>query len=188
MQRLPRFATKLTLEEMAKVLVDAFRLEMGRTPTLREAKWLMSIARLENANGRAIIQHNWGNRAHSGSEDYWVPPWADESLPDSKLSPDELATRVRMNAGKPVPRRFAAYPDHMTGARKFVRLFKSRTHARILEAAQRDDGEAVWRAIWTPHPVTKMKYCVECGTERHRKAYQSAADSSVRLFPDLPKA
>lgn len=181
----PLKATPLTPAQMAVILVEAFAQEMGREPTRPEARWLLALARHENANGRAIIQHNWGNRIAVGREDFWVPRWADSLIPSDRLNDREKRVRKDFLAGGPKPGRFAAYNSHETGARKFVRLFKSKTHGRILEAAGRDDGEAFWRAVFTPHPETKMVYCVECGTDAVKRSYQQLALDSDQFFQNL---
>lgn len=190
--RVPAAATPATLLEIATGIEQAFETVFGRPPIESEARWLMALVMAENQSGQKIIAHNWGNRAFSpaaGDVGYWVPSWADTEIPDEALSPASLATRVRMHQGEPVPDKFAAYNSHVEGATKFMRLFKSETHERILKAARNDDAEAFWKGIGTPHPRTRMRYCVECYTKAHLKLYKSLAQKvqALGLFDHLEK-
>lgn len=185
MIRKPIVATPLTVGDMAEVLEKAFRALFGRDPTRSEASWLLGLARHENRNGEAIIQHNWGNRVPSRTDDYWVPSWADLEVPDDELSKRVLAVRKRMLAGKAVPKKFAAYKDHAQGARKYLSLFKSKTHARVLDAARKDDAEGFHRAIYTPSPLTGMAYCPDCGADAVGVQYAKLSDDSRKYYGHL---
>lgn len=180
MSKVPLKATPLTIAEMAQHLETAFRGEMGRDMSRDEGEWLLALLRTENANGSSIIAHNWGNRAALPSEDYWVPSWADEDIPFDDLSPRTQALRKRFEEGDAVPGKFAAYESHDVGARKFVKLFKSRTHNRILQAAANNDARAFWDGIGTKHPVTKKRYCEECHTQAAYRNYKALHDDNVR--------
>lgn len=184
--RVPIKATPLSVATMSKVLLQAHSAVFDEKPTLAEMSWLLGLARHENANGKAIIQRNWGNRVlGKSSGDYWVPLWADESIKDSELSERNLNIRLRLQAGKPVPTKFAAYGSHLEGATKYLTLFRSQTHARVREAARRDDAREFHRAIYTPHPVTRMSYCPDCGSSAIAKQYQKLADDSRQYYDHL---
>lgn len=170
----PREATPIAINrDFATLFIFSFENVYGREPTREEAEWLTALFSQETAGGKRVIQHNWGNLAapNMRSGEYWVPRWADDSITDNELSKAELATRQRLEKGEAVPRAFKAFASHEQGARNFLHLFTRPTHTRILDAANRDDAIAFWRAVSTPHPKTKMMYCVECHTEEHRKAY-----------------
>lgn len=190
MSRVPMKATPLRPEQLPPFIERAFQQVFARQPTRNEAEWLTALVWAENAKGRAIIAHNWGNRSYSSRSTglYWVPPWADAAIPNEELTQAELITRERLAAGKAVPTKFAAYTSHDEGARAYMRLFTTKTHRRILTAAARNDGVAFWRAISTPHPETRMVYCVECTSEAHRDLYQSFRDQihAAGWFEGLP--
>lgn len=180
-------ATPLTVTEMAVVLEAAYRdVFPGEEPTQSELSWLLGLARNENANGRAIIQYNWGNRVPGKSRvDYWVPNWANRAIPTAQLSPRDALTRTRLDGGKPVPTRFAAYDNHEQGAAQYLKLFKATTHQRIREAAKANDAGAFHRAVYTPHPVTKMSYCPDCGGSKVGETYRALAESSRQFYEHL---
>ena len=177
MQR-PATRTPLTVEGMGKYLEEAFIAEYGRALSRPEAEWLLALLRHENANGESIIAYNWGNRVATQGEDFWVPSWADESITKEELSPRTRALRESYIEGNAVPGKFAAYASHAEGARKFVRLFRSQTHKRILDAAAADNARAFWRGIGEKHPITKKRYCEECLTEATFRTYSALHDQN----------
>ncbi len=188
-QQVDRKATPLDLVGIASALIEGFKRVFGRLPSRNEAEWLTALVFLENARGQAIIAHNWGNRIYTGGKFFWVPKWADMSLLDAQLNANELHTRHRLIAGGSVPSKFAGYESHEEGAEAFLKLFQSETHHRILKAAAANDGTAFWKAISTPHPRTKMVYCVECTGTKHRDSYQKLRDEvhKTGVYADLPK-
>lgn len=184
--RVPIIATPLVVGEMAVILEQAYRLVFGQTPTRSELSWLLGLARHENANGSAIIQHNWGNRVlGKSSGDYWVPRWADMSINSDNLNARDANVRTRLLAGKPTPTKFASYGSHLEGATQFMRLFKAQTHQRIILAARADDEEGFHQAIYTPHPITRMSYCPDCGSRNVGAAYKRLADASRQYYDHL---
>lgn len=187
--KLPRTATPLSIHEMADLLARSYEVVFpGAEPTGDELAWLLALARHENANGTAIIQHNWGNRAALPGEDYWLPQWADDSVPASQLTDRVAELRRRYEAGEAVPGKFAAYPSHEIGAQKFLNLFKSETNRRIIEAARANDAGEFHRAISLPHPKTGMAYCPDCTSGDVRAQYSRLKEDSVQFFPTYPKA
>lgn len=182
--------TPLTVGDMAKVLADAYPVVFPSSqPTADELAWLLALARHENANGEAIIQHNWGNRIALASDDYWVPAWADESIPDNQLTERLSALRSDYRAGNAVPGKFAAWKSHRIGAEKFLELFRTVTNARILTAARDNDADAFHRAVSLPHPETAMAYCPDCTSGAVRAQYAKLKEDSLKYFVNkYPKA
>lgn len=187
----PRKVTPIEMNtDFAQLLSIVFQQLYGRQPYREEAEWLSALFAAENAKGRAVLNYNWGNvAANPAKSDHWIPDWADYSIPSEALSKASRFTRERMERGEPVPRAFRANSSHEEGARIFLRLFQAPTHERIIEAARKDDLDAFWKGISTPHPQTKMRYCIECHTQKHKAAYKSHHDEIVRsgIFARLPK-
>lgn len=108
---LPRVSNSLTLPGVAASLTRGHLLERGRLPHRNLLALAVAIVALENANGKAILQHNYGNIAWVGqTPDWWVNPTAKE--------------------GQPV--RFAAYKSHDEGAHAWWDLMYRR-YGPVLE-------------------------------------------------------
>lgn len=171
--------TPLSVDAFAQQFEEAFTEYFQRPPTRAEALWLFVLLTHENADGRSIIAHNWGNvTAPHRKMLHWVPPWVED-------------TSHRLHNAPNVPKQFAAFHAHKEGAKRWLRLLDKDaqgTHQRILKAAANDGPvEAFQHAVATPHPKTGMVYCVECTTEATRKRYQQLYDqwSESKLFDHL---
>jgi len=100
--------TPLSRADGLAVLAAAHYAETGAIPASRamlEHVW--GIIGVENAHGRAIMNHNWGNIMAG-------PGWTGDKWPHPKPSSGQ-------------PTHFRSYPNHLTGARAFWReLYKRR--------------------------------------------------------------
>jgi hypothetical protein len=122
MAELPSTATPLTLPEVAAELARAHLLERGKLPHRNLLALGVGIVALENANGKAILQHNYGNIAWVGQ----VPNWW---------------TNPKAVAGQ--PSRFAAYKSHDEGARAWWRLMYRRYRPVLARGLAHDPRGAV---------------------------------------------
>jgi hypothetical protein len=117
--------------------------------------YLLAMIALENANGKRIVRHNWGNIITSSESD---PHF-------------QLPNNARM---------FLAFPNHETGAKAFVNRLRSPTHNRILEAAALNDFNAFFNAIHNKHPETGMAYNYLTGATRAKA--RTAYSKLVRKY------
>lgn len=164
-----RESTPLNPAEMLARIVEMYQETYGRTPTARAASWLLTLLWHENAGGRAIQNHNWGNvmAGPSWPGDKWEAPAHDEGEPDF----------------------FRAYPTHEDGSNAWWKVLHRRdgTHLRIITAAERGDARAFFAAVTTPHPSTGLRYCSSCGpgvAREYRRIHDQILESGlVRSLP-----
>lgn len=131
----PRVRTPLTFTDIKPLLKEAYH-EVTGEKIGSAFPYLLSMIAIENARGRAIWNHNWGNVITTGDSDYFMQPNNE--------------------------RHFRDIPSHEEGARRFVKTLLSETNVRILEAAKRGDFNQFFAGIVTPHPQTKAAYCDDC--------------------------
>lgn len=110
---LPRTLYPLSMVDVLRQGAAAFYALEQRLPTRDELAILASVIGVENARGRAIVQHNWGNLAHVGTTGDW---WAPSTI----------------QAGQ--PQRFQAFPDHASGALAWWRLVRKPRFRAVLAA------------------------------------------------------
>lgn len=185
MAEVPATATPLTASETASAFLSAWaQVFDGAEPSRTEAEWLLALLWNENARGRAIIQHNWGNLATFPSRggDYWRPPWFDLAkieLMDEPKRSKMLGLHRDMLAGKE-PEAFRAWPDHETGAQQWLKQL--RRMPTILAAAKKNSAVAMQDAVYT------SRYCVSKQCKTIAPSYQSLRDEIRRLglFAALP--
>lgn len=157
----PRTPTALTRPEMAALFVPAYVLRFGELPDRDRAEMLLALACMENANGKAIIQFNWGNVSVFPSDAimYWRPPWFDlatiEALPEGPKKARLLDFHQRMVDHK-APSAFLALPSHEAGLDRWLHDLQRRP--TVLAAASAGDP------IEFAHRIFDSKYCpdVEC--------------------------
>lgn len=184
MGEVPATATPLASTETAPAFIRAWATEFGTTPSRIEAEWLLALLWNENARGRAIIQHNWGNLSTQPSENrsYWRPPWFDrakiEAMPEPRRS-QMLRIHERMLAGEE-PQAFRAWPDHETGARQWLKSLRN-TFPRILKAAKKNSAVALQDAVF------ESNYCVSPACKTIAPSYRSLRNEIRRegLFANL---
>ena len=104
---------------------------------------LLSLVWIETGNGRAMVQHNWGNLAGEYRGSYWRPPWYKLT---SSSSARMKALHQRMLAGK-APSKFKAYPDRGTGLDDFLALIYRPQFRPMLEAARAGNTRAFADAV-----------------------------------------
>ncbi len=156
MTQVARTPTPLSRDEMAARFLPAYRAVFGTDPDRNRAELLLALAWLENANGAAFIQFNWGNLSVKPSDAvlYWRPPWFDlaevEALPEGAKKARLLDVHTRMLAGT-APEAFRAYLSHEQGLSAWLELLKRRP--AILDAASSGDAVAFAHAIYS------TKYC-----------------------------
>jgi len=178
MTQVARTPTPLTRDETAARFVPAYRAVFGANPDRNRAEMLLALAWLENANGQAFIQFNWGNLSVRPSDAvlFWRPPWFDlaevEALPEGSKKARLLDVHARMVAGK-APQAFRAYRSHEEGLAAWLRLLKDRPS--ILAAATSGDPVAFAHAIYS------TKYCPD-------QECRDAGPSYGRLRDQIRKA
>jgi len=112
-----RAATPLSEPDLAAEFVRGHELARGKRPGARKLlETAVAIICVENANGRAIIQHNWGNIMANLA--WWRGPFWLHPVPQE---------------GQPLF--FRAYATHDQGAAAWWRLMYRRQHRRALELA-----------------------------------------------------
>jgi hypothetical protein len=156
-----RTPTPLTRAQMAALLVPAYVQRFGELPDRNRAELLLALACLENANGKAIIQFNWGNLSVFPSEavPYWRPPWFDlvevEALPPGPKRTRLLDLHQRMLDHK-APSAFLALSSHEAGLQRWLGDLQRRPS--VLAAASSGD------ATTFAHQIFESRYCpdVEC--------------------------
>lgn len=111
--------TPLSLDEAAEILCDVYKERFGSYPPRKLASVLLAIIAVENAGGKSIIQHNWGNLvAFNWRGDFWQ--------------------------GRDRP--FRAYASHERGASGFLALIFKR-YPGIVRGAIAGNVPATARAI-----------------------------------------
>lgn len=157
MGEVPATATPLGAAEQVPIFLDAWASVFGDQPARSQAEWLLGgLLWNENAKGRAIIQHNWGNLSSTGkSGDFWRPPWFDQAKIDQMEGARQRRMQRlhdRMVRGEE-PSAFRAWPDHATGARVWLSRLRD-TFPGILRAAKRNSARALAKAVF------RSRYCV----------------------------
>lgn len=188
----PRTPTPLSRDATAALFLPAYQNVFGSEPDRDRAELLLALLWLENANGQAIIQNNWGNLSARPSDaiDYWRPTWFDleevEALPESTQAERAKKTRLRglhdrMVAGT-APSAFRAFPSQAAGLDAWLRLLANRKV--ILDAASSGDPVRFAHAIYSSHYCTD-KECRDAGPSYGKLRDQvRAAD----YFGELKKA
>lgn len=131
----PRTATPLSEPDMAAMFALGHELATGRKAGSRRfLETALGIIGVENADGRAFIQHNWGN----------ISCWPD--------SPGPKWEHPVPQEGQPAT--FRAYPSHDAGVRAWWRLmYRDPGHRRALEAAALGRPVQMVRALYASHYV-----------------------------------
>lgn len=156
MSEVPRTATPLSRAEMAARFLAGYVERFGQQPDRNRAELLLALAFLENANGSAIIQFNWGNVSTTArdSVNYWRPPWFDlvevEAMPDGPKKARLLDVHQRM-LDNAAPSAFLALPSHDAGVQRWLGELQRRPN--VLEAATSGDPVAFAHAIFS------TRYC-----------------------------
>lgn len=153
MSEVPATATPLSRDATAAAFLPAYAQAFGALPDRNRAELLLALVWLENANGKAIIQHNWGNLATKpNGGDYWRPPWFDlaavEALPDGGKKSRLLDLHQRMLNGA-APEAFRAFASHELGAAAWLRLLQKPGMSGVLAAASSGDAVAFAHAIFS---------------------------------------
>ena len=164
MEELPREAKPLAMPDVARVGAAAFTELFGRLPRRGVLAICAAIIALENANGRALIQYNWGNLSGSGPAGYWVP---------SKIQQGQ-------------PARFQAFASHEQGARAWWRLMAKRYRSVLLDGDAHNPRGAV-RELYRLGYVAPASPGEEVGyTAAVVKLYAQALDQWIpasRVYP-----
>lgn len=136
---------------MAAAIVPAYAQRFGQPPDRETAELLLALLMLENARGKAIIEHNWGNvSVFAGPDvDYWRPPWFDlesvEARPDSDPKKARyLALHQQMLEHK-APSAFRAFPDDEAG----IKVWLANVKPTMYDAAATGDPVQFAAAYWS---------------------------------------
>ncbi len=163
-----RHTTSLTPQEMGRgwgPFVLAHEDVAGAPPSVQFLESVLSIIGVENAGGRSINNHNWGNIMAGPSwrqaGNYWAHP-----------SPTE---------GQPAY--FRAYPSHRAGARDFWRVIYKRPG--VLQGALAGDVPAMVRELYASRYVVASS---PGELERYTKAATDWRDTfhKARVFYQGP--
>lgn len=171
MAEVPATPTPLSPAETASAFIRAWaQVFPSAMPSRTEAEWLLALLWNENARGRAIIQHNWGNLSTrpSPERDYWRPPWFDREKIEAMDEPRRstmLSIHERMLRNEE-PEAFRAWPDHETGALQWLSSLK-RTFPSILRAARKNSAVAMQDA------VSGSGYCASPACKTIAPSYRS---------------
>lgn len=131
----PRTATPVSHAELAGYFVAGHIVSRGKRPGSRELLYTAAgIIGVENADGRAIIQHNWGN-VSANLASYRGPFW---------LSP------VAGQANQPIA--FRAFDGHVSGAAAWWDLMYG-SFRRVLQAAALGDSARMVAELYATHYV-----------------------------------
>ena len=130
----PRTATPLRGFQLAQAFDEGHLAATGRHVDKRLGENALAIIGVENAGGRAIIQHNWGNV--SCTPRTWNGPMWQTPTPQS---------------GQPLY--FRAYSSHLEGCRAWWRLMYRGGHVRALEFAARGRPDLMVDALYDSHYV-----------------------------------
>lgn len=156
---------------MALALVPAYTARFGVAPDRETAELLLALLFLENANGQAVIEHNWGNISVFAADnvDYWRPPWFDiekiSALPEGEKKSRYLNLHARMVAHQ-VPSAFRAFPDDATG----IRVWLANVKPSMYEAAATGDPMAFAHAYWA------SGYCPDQACKESGPTYRKLQD------------
>lgn len=188
MAEVPATATPLAPEQTAPAFIRAWaRVFPKSMPSRSQAEWLLALLWNENARGRAIIQHNWGNLSTHPSRggDYWRPPWFDRAKIEAMDEPRRsqmLHIHERMLEGQE-PEAFRAWPDQETGARQWISSLK-RTFPSILRASKKNSAVAMQNAVYGSN------YCVSPACKTIAPSYRKLRADIRRqgLFAGLPSS
>lgn len=154
MAEVPRTVDRLAMHQVARIGARAFGAVTGRLVPHGMLAIQCAIVGLENANGDAIVCHNWGNLQGNGPAGYWTPPH---------------------DLGEGQPTHFQAFVDDDQGARAWWSLmlfWDRRRYVPVLRAGLNNDPrEAV-------HQLYKLGY-VLARTANEESAY---AGTVVKLF------
>lgn len=186
-----RRPTSLTRAQMAKILAARYQALFGSPPSQQLAELLLAQLSLENASGRAIQNHNWGNitTKDSARVPFWRPTWFDlseiQARPDSPRKSRDLNLHQRMLAGK-APRAFRAFNSHDAGADAYLEFLHRDRFFPIVKAAEQGDARRFAGAIF------ETGYCPDeaCRPEKTAASF-AALQREIRaqgVFAGLPKA
>jgi len=157
MPELPRKSFPLEAPDLARIFVEA---HPGPVPSRAALPFLAGIIGVENAGGKALVQHNWGNIMagdlwRSSGRDYWPSPVSD---------PEQ-------------PAYFRAYDSHEQGARAWWSLMYGKRYRSVLEAALGRSATAVARELYrTGYVVGGSPSAYAAGIARYARQWQG-------LFP-----
>ena len=188
MSEVPATATPLTRDATAAAFLPAYLEAFGELPDRNRAELLLAMVWLENANGKSIIQHNWGNLATvaSAGGDYWRPPWFDldqvQAMEDGPKKRRYLDLHQRM-LDNAAPEAFRAFAGHELGARAWLRLLQQERMRPILDAASSGD------ATRFAHAIFSTGYCPDPECKAAGPSYAALRDQihAASYFDNLKK-
>lgn len=188
MSQVPATATPLSRDATAAAFLRAYIQLFGAEPDRQRAELLLALIWLENADGQAIIQGNWGNLATrpSSGGDYWRPSWFDlaevEAMPAGAKRDRLLKLHARMVAGK-APEAFRAFASTDEGLAAYLRFLAKPAMRPILEAASSGD------AVAFAHAIFSTRYCPdpECRDAGPSYARKRDAIRAAHYFDGLKK-
>jgi hypothetical protein len=113
---------------------------------------LAALVAVENAHGQSVYNNNFGNiTVRDATQPHFVFPNND--------------------------RLFASYPTAAAGMDALLKRLGSKTHQRMMDAANNGDVEGFVRGMTTPHPETGMMYCPDCPPSKTLATYRSVVKS-----------
>jgi peptidoglycan hydrolase-like protein with peptidoglycan-binding domain len=195
MTQYPRTPTPISHADAARVLVERYVSAFGASPDRETATGLLTLMWHETAQGRSVIQYNWGNVSVPAkkldSVPHWRPPWMDpeylEQLPEGAKKTRLMHIREEALAGR-APVAFRAYFSHEAGADAWLKLLTTRFR-NILRAAGTGDPRKLWRAVAWPAKEGGASYCPDCRDKAVLEQYRALHAQIGRegLFASLKK-
>jgi hypothetical protein len=140
MAQVPATNTPVSEYDASVYLVVGLTKALSSAPSEQLATYSMSLAWVETARGKSIVQHNPGNLSAGAnwSGDYWRPPWFDSTDPKyAKLHQQMLDGTT--------PSAFRAYATPQAGWDAFAREVVRRKS--LVAAMASDDTLGIVRAL-----------------------------------------
>lgn len=148
--------TPTTIEKIRDIIASNYEDIVGY-PIGAAMPYLLALAAIENAHGNSVFNNNIGNITVNSGE-YW-------------------------QAKGDLKRKFGSYATLEQGVRAWLKLLTSKTHSRMLEAAENDDFQGFLDGYRTPHPITKMVYCDTCSGEAVANSLRQLVDKFKKEYP-----
>ena len=181
--KLPRLHTPVSPEQSAALLMDRYANAFGHMPDRNTAMGLLTLLWHENAQGRAVTQHNWGNvivsRSNADRLPHYDAPWLNladiESMPEGGRKERYMRLHEQAKRGE-APSHFRAHPSHEAGLDAWLRTLTRPRFQHIIRGARTGNPDDVFLAVSNPNPATpddQRIYCPHCtGREDVQNEYR----------------
>lgn len=159
----PRQQTPVAEQHIAESLLGAYPEVFRSEPSRQAASLLLAHIFLENRNGQAIYNNNFGNLSGSSTWGYypaaWMNPEYNASIEDDAKRKRYQRLYERATASPPtVPNKFQHFPSADAGLKAYLKLISKDRYAPLMRAAESGDPNAF------AHATYSTGYCgdIEC--------------------------